>query len=131
METRIFFLLGDLFSCMLVAIATAVIGTLIFSAAWPMPLLMPVSMMLGMILGLLIAVLAGLIYFFGAMEVMVPAMVTGMFAGMFGALVAAGVESVADINYLKLVIQCALLGLGVSLVIRVYSMLLSGRKVNS
>ena len=130
METRLYFLIGDLSSCVLVAIVTASICSFIFSSSWPMPLLMIVSMLVGMILGLLVAVLAGLIYFFGAMEIMVPSMMTGMFAGMLGAMFAAGAgsELAPGINYGSLIMQSALLGLGVSVAIRVYSMVLSGRK---
>jgi hypothetical protein len=83
-----------------------------FSAVWPMPLLMLGSMLLGMILALLIAVLAGLIYFFGAMEIMVPSMMTGMLAGMLGAM--AGAEATAGVDYPTLIMQSALLGLVVS-----------------
>jgi len=131
MENRIYFLMGDLFSCMLVAVLTALICTLCFSSSWPMPLLMVGSMLLGMIIALLIAVLAGLIYFFGAMEIMLPTMFTGMFAGMLGAMTAAGIEPGTSINYQTLILQSALLGLTTNLFIRVYSIILSGRKATN
>ena len=131
MENRIYFLIGDLFSCMLVAVLTALICTLCFSSTWPMPLLMISSMLLGMIIALLIAVIAGLIYFFGAMEIMLPTMLTGMFAGMLGAMTAAGLEPGTSIHYQPLILQSALLGLTTNLFIRVYSIILSGRKATN
>ena len=124
METRLYFLFGDLLACVLVAVLTASACAAIFPASWPMVLLMPVSMVVGMILGLLIAVMAGLIYFFGAMEIMVPTMFTGMVAGMWGAMVGAGPE----FSYGSLAIQGVVLGLVVNVAIRIYSMSLSGKK---
>lgn len=124
METRLYFLLGDLLTCVLVAVVTACACAAIFSNTWPMVVLMPVSMVAGMFIGLLVAVLAGLIYFFGAMEIMVPSMFTGMVAGMWGAMVGAG----PDFNYASLAIQGVVLGLVVNVAIRIYSMMLSGKK---
>lgn len=124
METRLYFLLGDLLACVLVAVVAACACAAIFSDAWPMVLLMPVSMVVGMFIGLLVAVLAGLIYFFGAMEIMVPTMFTGMVAGMWGAMVGAGPE----FSYASLAMQGATLGLVVNVAIRIYSMSLSGIK---
>ncbi len=124
METRLYFLLGDLLACVLVAVVAACACAAIFSDAWPMVLLMPVSMVVGMFIGLLVAVLAGLIYFFGAMEIMVPTMFTGMVAGMWGAMVGAGPE----FSYASLAMQGAILGLVVNVAIRIYSMSLSGIK---
>lgn len=124
METRLYFLFGDLLACVLVAVLTASACAAIFPASWPMVLLMPVSMVVGMILGLLIAVMAGLIYFFGAMEIMVPTMFTGMVAGMWGAMTGAGPE----FSHASLALRGAILGLAVNVAIRGYSMALSGKQ---
>jgi len=132
MESRIYYLLGDLFSCALVSVVVAVLCAYIFSSAWPMPVLMLVSMVLGMFLALVLNIAGGLIYFFGAMEIMVPTMLVGMFAGMMGAMY--GVEYGAQASseeamvLMPLIKQSAVLGVAVSIGVRIYSMLLSGKK---
>jgi hypothetical protein len=80
METRPYFVLGDL-------LANAMAGTLVglamaalFGPSWNMFLAMFVGMALGMALSLFVALPMGAL--FGAMEVMVPVMTTGMVSGM-------------------------------------------------
>ena len=81
METRPYFLLGDLFVNTTVGALVGVSSAAIFGEAWNMWL----GMFSGMVLGMLIALVLSLAVFavlFGAMEVMVPAMLTGMVVGM-------------------------------------------------
>ena len=86
METRPYFVLGDL-------LANATAGTLVglamaalFGPSWNMFLAMFVGMALGMALSLFVALPMGAL--FGAMEVMVPVMTTGMVSGMVVSMVA-------------------------------------------
>ena len=95
METRPYFVFGDIVANLL---AGAVIGglmALIFDPQWNMFLAMVVGMALGMVISLPLALLAGAL--FGAMEVMLPVMTTGMLAGMVVPMAAAMAEhSFAD-----------------------------------
>lgn len=81
METRPYFVLGDL----LVNLATGALVGLVCAAlsgpGWNMWLSMFVCMVLGMAIALVLS-LGVFAVLFGAMEVMVPAMLTGMVAGM-------------------------------------------------
>jgi hypothetical protein len=81
METRPYFIVGDL----LVNTATgALVGlccAALFGPGWNMWLSMFIGMALGMAMALLLS-LGVFAVLFGAMEVMVPAMLTGMAAGM-------------------------------------------------
>ena len=81
METRPYFLLGDLLVNGTVGALVGLACAALFGPAWNMWL----SMFLGMALGMGMALVLSLAVFavlFGAMEVMVPAMLTGMAAGM-------------------------------------------------
>lgn len=81
METRPYFLLGDLLVNTAVGALVGLICAALFHPGWNMW----VGMFLGMTLGMAIALVLSLGLFavvFGAMEVMVPAMLTGMIAGM-------------------------------------------------
>ena len=87
METRLRFLLGDLF-------ANASLGTLaalacagLISESWNPLLAMLVGMLLGMILAFFASVAFGI--YFGAFEIMIPMMLTGMISGMAVAMLAA------------------------------------------
>ncbi len=81
MPDRLYFLLGDLLSNIVVGALAALVSALLVNPTWNMF----VAMLLCMILGMLIAVVSGTFVFmryFGAMEVMVPIMLGGMIAGM-------------------------------------------------
>ena len=127
METRIFYLLGDAISCVLVAVVAALVCAFVFPASWPMPLLMIVSMFLGMVIAFLMSIFTGLIYFFGAMEIMVPTMLTGMFAGMYGVMYKMNIAD-TDLLSQSLFINAALIGLVTNIAVRIYSMMLGGKK---
>ena len=80
METRPYFMLGDLLANCVVGAVVGVASAALFGPGWNMIIAMLVGMALGMVISL--PALLGFVVFFGAMEVMVPAMTTGMVAGM-------------------------------------------------
>jgi hypothetical protein len=88
METRIYFLAGDTFSCALTGALAGLVCAIFIPAGWSMSPSMLVGMLIGMALSMPLAIVLGI--FFGAMEVMIPVMVTGMAAGMALAMAAAG-----------------------------------------
>lgn len=85
METRPYFLTGDLLANAGVGALAASVVTWLGLPHWPMLAAMPVGMLLGMIVGL-VAALAVLSLLFGAMEIFVTCMLSGMLAGMVGAM---------------------------------------------
>ena len=80
METRPYFVLGDVLANSVVGALVGVASAALFGPGWNMIIAMLVGMALGMVISL--PALLGFVVFFGAMEVMVPAMTTGMVAGM-------------------------------------------------
>ncbi len=80
METRPFFLFGDILSNALLGAAVGALAAVCVSGRWPMILAMVVGMVAGMLLGSIFGALFGIL--FGAFELMVPLMLTGMVAGM-------------------------------------------------
>ena len=81
METRPYFVVGDLIVNTSVGALVGLACASFFGPAWNMWL----SMFIGMALSMTMALVLSLVIFavlFGAMEVLVPAMLTGMFAGM-------------------------------------------------
>ena len=80
METRAYFLFGDLVSNLVVGLLAATICGFLFSS-WPMVLGMIIAMFLGMLISTVLTVTV-LLKWFGAMEIMLPVMTTGMFAAM-------------------------------------------------
>lgn len=87
MDSRLYFVLGDLFSCILVGAVVGWISCVAF-AGWNMWLAMIVAMPLGMLLATLLWFPLGII--FGAMEVMIPTMFSGMASGMLLGMSATG-----------------------------------------
>jgi len=80
MDSRLYFVLGDLFSNLLVAIVAAWFCALLIPTGWNMFGAMLVAMAIGMLVGLILFFPLGVM--FGAMEVMVPTMFCGMLSGM-------------------------------------------------
>jgi F0F1-type ATP synthase assembly protein I len=80
METRPYFLFGDILSNTLLGATVGALAAVCVSESWPML----VAMVVGMAAAMLIAAVFGAVLgiFFGAFEVMVPMMLTGMVAGM-------------------------------------------------
>jgi prepilin signal peptidase PulO-like enzyme (type II secretory pathway) len=87
METRLRFLLGDLFANASLGALTALACFGLVSETWN-PLL---AMLAGMVLGMILAFFASVVFgiYFGAFEIMLPIMLTGMVSGMAVAMLAA------------------------------------------
>ena len=86
MESRPYFLFGDLIGNAGVGALSGLAVAALIEPAWPALL----AMVVGMLVGDLCAVvpLAALTVLFGAMEVMLPVMLTGMTAGMVAGMTA-------------------------------------------
>jgi hypothetical protein len=87
LETRPYFVLGDLAVNVATGWIVALAMALLFGPSWNMWLAMVVGMALGMMISLPISLLSGAL--FGAMEVMIPVMTTGMVVGMVVPMAAA------------------------------------------
>ncbi len=87
METRPYFVCGDLLANCVVGAIVGAFTALIFGPGWNMIVAMIAGMAIGMALSLPPAL--GFGAFFGAMEVIVPVMTTGMVAGMIVSMAAA------------------------------------------
>ena len=87
METRLRFLLGDLFANASLGTLTALVSAGFVGENW-IPLL---AMLVGMLLGMILAFVASIVFgiYFGAFEIMIPLMLTGMISGMAVAMLAA------------------------------------------
>lgn len=86
METRPYFIAGDLSCSIVVGVLTAVAVTATVSEAWPML----AAMVIGMCLGMAVAAVSILGFgpFFGMIELQMPAMLAGMLTGMVVAMTA-------------------------------------------
>jgi hypothetical protein len=80
MDSRLYFVLGDLFSNILVGIVAGWLTVLVVGVGWNMVVAMVLAMLIGMIVGLVLWFPLGTL--FGAMEVMLPVMFGGMLSGM-------------------------------------------------
>jgi hypothetical protein len=80
METRPYFLFGDILSNTLLGAILGALAAVAVSPRWPMLLAMAAGMIAGMLLSIVLGVLGGML--FGAFELMIPMMLTGMAAGM-------------------------------------------------
>ena len=80
METRPYFIAGDIVSNLAVGALVGGGCALLFGPGWNMFVAMVIGMALGMVLSLPLALL--LSAFFGALETILPVMTTGMVAGM-------------------------------------------------
>jgi hypothetical protein len=80
MDSRLYFVLGDLFSNILVGVVAGWLAALVVGEGWNMLLAMVLAMVLGMIVGTILWLPLGAL--FGAMEVMLPTMFGGMLSGM-------------------------------------------------
>jgi hypothetical protein len=85
MESRWYFIVGDLAANILVATAAVALSTWLIGGAW--------GMVPGMLAGMLIGMALALFPFFGllsialgVMEVMTPCMLSGMIGGMIGGM---------------------------------------------
>jgi hypothetical protein len=80
MDSRLYFVLGDLFANILVGAVVGWLTALIVSPGWNMWIAMFVMMPVGMLLSMLLWMPMSI--YLGAMEVMLPTMFTGMFSAM-------------------------------------------------
>ena len=80
MDSRLYFVLGDLASNLLVGALAGWLSALVIGVGWNMWLAMFLAMALGMLVGLVLFFPLGMA--FGAMEVMLPTMFSGMLSGM-------------------------------------------------
>ena len=80
MDHRLFFIIGDLISNVLVGFVVGGTTWLLVDPGWNMFLAMVIMMAVGMVAALILYFPLGI--FFGAMEVMVPTMFGGMLSGM-------------------------------------------------
>jgi hypothetical protein len=80
METRPYFLFGDILSNTLLGATVGALAAVCVNDRWPMLLAMAAGMLAAMLLAALFGAVLGI--FFGAFEVMIPLMLTGMIAGM-------------------------------------------------
>lgn len=81
MEKRAFFIFGDFFANAVTGGIAGFATAAIVGPGWNMFVAMWLGMFVGMAIAMLLSFTA-FIWFFGAMEVMLPAMLTGMVAGM-------------------------------------------------
>ncbi len=87
METRPYFLLGDLASNVLSGAAVGMLCAALIGESWNHTVAMIVGMVLGMIAILPLQLASNI--FFGAFETMLPMMLTGMAVGMVVSMAAA------------------------------------------
>lgn len=80
METRPYFLFGDIFCNTLLGATIGALATISVSDRWSMLIAMVLGMAAGMLLASVFGAVCGIL--FGAFELMVPLMLTGMIAGM-------------------------------------------------
>ena len=80
MERRVYFILGDLLSCIVAGAAGGWLILLVMPGDWFVLLGMVIGMALGMVAGMLVGALFSPL--FGAMESMLPAALSGMAGGM-------------------------------------------------
>lgn len=85
MDPRWQFIVGDLLSNIVVALAACLLTHAITGPAWPMVPAMVAGMAIGMTVAFVLAT-GMLMRWFGAMEIMLPTMVAGMVAGMATAM---------------------------------------------
>lgn len=80
MDSRLYFVLGDLFSNVLVGIVAGWLAAAVIGEGSNMFFAMLLAMVLGMVVGTILWLPLGTL--FGAMEVMLPTMFGGMLSGM-------------------------------------------------
>ncbi len=116
MDSRLYFVLGDLASNLLVGALAGWLSALVIGVGWNMWLAMFLAMALGMLVGLLLFFPLGMA--FGAMEVMLPIMLSGMLSGMVVGMWAA-MHPVSAVTGLMAGAGCGLVGINVVWVLNV------------
>lgn len=108
MDSRLYFVLGDLVSNILVGALAGWLSALVIGVGWNMLLAMFLAMAIGMVVGLVLFFPLGAA--FGAMEVMLPTMFSGMLSGMVVGMWAA-MHPVGGSDSLLVGAGCGLLGI--------------------
>ena len=122
MDPRLYFIVGDLASNILVGAIAGWLSALVIVTGWHMLPAMLLAMAVGMLVGLVLFFPLGMA--FGAMEVMVPTMFSGMVAGMVVGMWQA-MTPVAALDALGAGAAC---GLGGILVVWLLNSVLRGRR---
>lgn len=125
MDSRLYFVLGDLFSNVLTGAVVGWLCAMAVAVGWNMFLAMLLTMAIGMAVGLLMSLPLGAL--FGAMEVMVPTMFGGMVSGMVVGMWAA-MEPLGSAQSLVIGAGC---GLGSILFVWTLNTLVRGRRTFS
>ena len=123
MDSRLYFVLGDLAGNLLVGAIAGWLSALVIGVGWNMVLAMFLAMALGMLVGLVLFFPLGMA--FGAMEVMLPTMFSGMVSGMVVGMWAA-MHPVGSVDALLAGAGCGLFGI---LLIWTLNHALRGRRV--
>lgn len=108
MDSRLFFVLGDLATNILVGGVVGWLCSLIVGVGWNMFFAMLLTMFIGMVAGTVLWFPLGI--FFGAMEVMLPAMFSGMLSGMVVGMWAT-MMSLGDYEAVAIGGACGLIGI--------------------
>lgn len=116
MDSRLYFVLGDLASNLLVGALAGWLSALVIGVGWNMWLAMFLAMALGMLVGLVLFFPLGMA--FGAMEVMLPTMFSGMLSGMVVGMWTA-MHPVSGVTALVVGAGCGLVGINVVWVLNV------------
>ena len=90
METRLYFLFGDILVNAVAGAAVVIVCDGVFGDSFPAVVAMVGGMALGSVVALGLAMVAGA--FLGMFEVMLPVMTTGMFVGMLAAMPSSAVD---------------------------------------
>lgn len=121
METRPYFVFGDVIANLTVGALVGLACAAAFDPGWNMIIAMLVGMAIGMALS--VPALLGFVALFGAMEVMVPAMTTGMVAGMVVSMSA----TMGEFAYGSAAVLGAQCGLGVLIAIYLANIIVKRR----
>lgn len=116
-ETRPYFVAGDILATCVAGGASAVAASYLVAPGWALPAGIIVGMLAGMLLSLVLAFL--FVPLFGAFEVMLPAMLAGMVAGMITGMTSAAGALDHSLS--------ALVGVGVGLASVLYTYALNAR----
>lgn len=80
MDSRLYFVLGDLFATIFVGAAVGWLSWALIDTGWNMWIAMVIAMLLGMVVATVL--FFPLSFWFGAVEIMVACMFSGMLSGM-------------------------------------------------
>ncbi len=85
MERRVYFILGDLLACAVIAAAAGLLTQSLIPVDWAAaPIVILIGMLIGLLIGLFAGIFGGFLFapFFGAMELILPVTLSGTAGGM-------------------------------------------------